>query len=93
MTTDTAVRVTRKVIQEQCKSSYFIPYVVSEYEKEVITGICIDTLSMIPYVDHPEIKFNEHESTQMPFRYVKDENDKPIMPEVSSTSVVMLRRY
>jgi ribosome biogenesis SPOUT family RNA methylase Rps3 len=38
---------------------------------------------MIPYVDHPEIKFNEHESTQMPFRYVKDENDKPIMPEVS----------
>ena len=37
----------------------------------------------IPYVDDPELKFNEHESTNMPFRYVKDEVGKPIMPEVS----------
>ena len=38
----------------------------------------------IPYVDHPELKFSEHESTQMPFRYVTDKEGKPIMPEVSA---------
>ncbi|PHH53520.1 Protein arginine N-methyltransferase SFM1 [Ceratocystis fimbriata CBS 114723] len=57
MTTDTAVRVTRKVVEEK------IP------------------LDKVPVVDHPELKFNEHESTQMPFRYVTDEAGKPIMPE------------
>ncbi|ORY65007.1 SAM-dependent RNA methyltransferase [Pseudomassariella vexata] len=57
MTTDTAVRVTRMVVDEQY------------------------TLSMIPYLDMPELKFNEHESTQMPFRYVKGDDGKPIMPE------------
>ncbi|KAI0896630.1 DUF431-domain-containing protein [Annulohypoxylon nitens] len=57
MTTDTAVRVTRMVIEEQF------------------------TLSKIPFVDFPELRFNEHESTEMPFRYVTDENGKPIMPE------------
>ncbi|KAK9774463.1 putative Protein arginine N-methyltransferase SFM1 [Seiridium cardinale] len=57
MTTDTAVRVTRMVIEEQY------------------------TLSKIPYLDHPDLKFSEHESTQMPFRYVKDKDGKPIMPE------------
>ncbi|KAI1372020.1 DUF431-domain-containing protein [Hypoxylon crocopeplum] len=57
MTTDTAVRVTRMVIEEQF------------------------TLSKVPYTDFPELKFNEHESTQMPFRYVKDGDGNPIMPE------------
>ncbi|ROW10037.1 hypothetical protein VPNG_06531 [Cytospora leucostoma] len=57
MTTDTAVRVTRMVIQEQ------LP------------------LKDVPYVDHPDLKINEHESTQMPFRYVKDEAGQPIMPK------------
>ncbi|KAI7786839.1 DUF431 domain-containing protein [Diaporthe eres] len=57
MTTDTAVRVTRTVIQQQ------IP------------------LKDIPYVDHPELKINEHESTEMPFRYVKGEDGQPIMPK------------
>lgn len=57
MTTDTAVRVTRMVIEEQF------------------------TLSKIPFVDFPELKFNEHESTEMPFRYVTDQDGKPIMPE------------
>ncbi|KAI0389538.1 DUF431-domain-containing protein [Xylariaceae sp. FL0594] len=57
MTTDTAVRVTRMVIDEQY------------------------TLNMIPYVDHPELKINEHESTEMPFRYVKGSDGEPIMPE------------
>ncbi|KAI1462776.1 DUF431-domain-containing protein [Annulohypoxylon moriforme] len=57
MTTDTAVRVTRMVIEEQF------------------------TLNKVPFVDFPELKFNEHESTQMPFRYVTDQDGKPIMPE------------
>ncbi|KEZ45204.1 hypothetical protein SAPIO_CDS2664 [Scedosporium apiospermum] len=57
MTTDTAVRVTRIVVQDK------IP------------------LDKIPYDDFPELKFNEHESTEMPFRYVKGEDGKPIMPE------------
>ncbi|KAI0134570.1 SAM-dependent RNA methyltransferase [Xylariales sp. AK1849] len=57
MTTDTAVRVTRMVVEEQY------------------------TLNKIPYVDHPDLKFNDHESTQMPFRYVKGTDGKPVMPE------------
>lgn len=59
MTTDTAVRVTRMVVQQ---------------------GYELDT---IPYVDNPEIKVDEHESTQMPFRYVKRKDGEVIMPEVS----------
>lgn len=39
-------------------------------------------LKEIPYLDHPELKFNEHESTEMPFRYVKGKDGEPIMPEV-----------
>lgn len=57
MTTDTAVRVTRMVVQE----SY--------------------TLDTIPFVDHPEIKVDEHESTEMPFRYVRREDGSVVMPE------------
>ncbi|CAZ79330.1 unnamed protein product [Tuber melanosporum] len=57
MTTDTAVRVTRMVIEEQ------------------------RPLVSIPYMDYPELKLNKHESTQMPFRYVKGEDGEPYMPE------------
>ncbi|KAH8693078.1 DUF431 domain protein [Talaromyces proteolyticus] len=57
MTTDTAVRVTRMIVQER------IP------------------LDKIPYVDTPELRINEYESTEMPFRYVVDSQGKPIMPE------------
>jgi ribosome biogenesis SPOUT family RNA methylase Rps3 len=59
MTTDTAVRVTRIVVQDR------IP------------------LEKIPYVDHPEIRVDDHESTVMPFRYVLDKDGTPFMPEVS----------
>lgn len=38
-------------------------------------------LDEIPYVDFPELKLDEHESTEMPFRYVVDESGKPIMPD------------
>lgn len=33
-------------------------------------------------MDHPELKINEHESTEMPFRYVKGEDGQPVMPKV-----------
>ncbi|KAL8770292.1 MAG: hypothetical protein Q9209_003928 [Squamulea sp. 1 TL-2023] len=69
MTTDTAVRVTRMVIQEQ------------------------NPLGGIPYVDYPEIRIDEHESTEMPFRYVKGLDGKPIMPESDpheSSSIIRL---
>ena len=39
-------------------------------------------LENVPYLDFPELKFNDHESTQMPFRYVKGDDGKPVMPEV-----------
>lgn len=62
MTTDTAVRVTRMVVQDRIE------------------------LENISYVDHPEIKVDEHESTEMPFRYVLDAKKQPIFPSVSCTS-------
>ncbi|KAI5198210.1 DUF431-domain-containing protein [Aureobasidium subglaciale] len=57
MTTDTAVRTTRIVVQDRI------------------------ALEDIKYVDNPEIKVDEHESTEMPFRYVLDKNGKPIFPD------------
>lgn len=57
MTTDTAVRVTRIVVQDR------VP------------------VDKVPYIDHPELKINKHESTEMPFRYVKGEDGRPIMPK------------
>ncbi|MCJ1307382.1 hypothetical protein MMC25_001028 [Agyrium rufum] len=38
-------------------------------------------LDKIPYIDHPELRIDEHESTEMPFRYVKNKDGEPIMPE------------
>ncbi|KAF6238174.1 hypothetical protein HO173_003808 [Letharia columbiana] len=57
MTTDTAVRVTRMVVEQK------VP------------------LKDIPYVDYPELHIDENESTEMPFRYVKDADGSPCMPE------------
>ncbi|KAK2003258.1 DUF431-domain-containing protein [Colletotrichum falcatum] len=57
MTTDTAVRVTRIVVEDKTP------------------------LDKIPYVTYPELKFSEHESTEMPFKYVTDKDGQPIMPE------------
>jgi len=57
MTTDTAARVTRMVVQGK------------------------QTLQQILYIDYPELRIDKNETTQMPFRYVKDENGQPVMPE------------
>lgn len=40
-------------------------------------GVSLDD---IPYVDHPELRINEHETTQMPFRYVATKDKRPVMP-------------
>ena len=37
-------------------------------------------LDKIPYVDFPELQLGDHESTEMPFRYVVDKNGAPLMP-------------
>ena len=42
-------------------------------------------LEKISYVDYPEILINEHERTEMPFRYVTDAQGEPIMPDVSNS--------
>ncbi|ODV58310.1 protein-arginine N-methyltransferase SFM1 [Ascoidea rubescens DSM 1968] len=39
------------------------------------------TFDEISFIDYPEIKFNKYESTEMPFRYVLDDNNKPIFPD------------
>lgn len=68
MTTDTAARVTRIVVQQGKR------------------------LDEIPYVDRPDVQLpaadgesapNPNESVSMPFKYVKGEDGKPVMPEVS----------
>lgn len=77
MTTDTAVRVTRVVVQDKREDSF------SPLRRRVLTDqITAVPLEQVPYVDHPEIKIDEHESTEMPFRYVKGEDGRPVMPEV-----------
>lgn len=35
----------------------------------------------IKFIDYPEIRFNKHEATEMPFRYVLDSSNNPIFPE------------
>lgn len=37
--------------------------------------------SDIKFIDYPEIKYNKYESTEMPFRYVLDDEGTPILPE------------
>ncbi|EDK43121.1 conserved hypothetical protein [Lodderomyces elongisporus NRRL YB-4239] len=35
----------------------------------------------IKFLDYPEIKYNKYESTEMPFRYIVNEQGEPILPE------------
>lgn len=81
MTTDTAVRVTRMVIQDQGRPS---PSSWGKDRSDELTVIRVRKvpLEQIPYVDYPEIKVDEHEATTMPFRYVQGPDKAPIMPEV-----------
>lgn len=58
--------------------------IVRAHPSYLVTQIDVTAapLDKIPYVDDPELRVDKHESTEMPFRYVMDENGKPIMPEV-----------
>jgi ribosome biogenesis SPOUT family RNA methylase Rps3 len=77
MTTDTAVRVTRLVVQD----GSMWPFARVKRHAVLMNTVALDK---VPYVDFPELKFNVHESTQMPFRYITDKEGNPIMPQVSS---------
>ncbi|KAG7191886.1 SPOUT methyltransferase [Scheffersomyces spartinae] len=57
MTTDTAIRTTKHIIDGQTK------------------------FEDIKFIDYPEIRYNKYESTEMPFRYIVDGNNEPILPE------------
>lgn len=35
----------------------------------------------IKFIDYPEFRFNKNEATEMPFRYVLNDQGKPILPE------------
>ena len=75
MTTDTAVRATRMVVQQKgnrCLIHLFIYKLTFPV-----------SLNNITYLDYPELRIDEQESTEMPFRYVKDADGAPIMPKVN----------
>lgn len=78
MTTDTAVRVTRTVIQQKGKRP-----AVERMPPTQLTRYPVK-LADIPYIDNPELRIDEHESTEMPFRYVKNADGLPVMPEVGN---------
>lgn len=77
MTTDTAVAVTRKVVEDR-------GWQLCMHDEAGPTNLSLRAvpLDKIPYVDNPELKINEHESIEMPFRYIRRENGEPVMPEV-----------
>lgn len=45
-------------------------------------GYFLVPLDQVPYVDRPSIEFSKGESVEMPFKYVKGKDGKPVMPEV-----------
>ncbi|KAJ4400932.1 hypothetical protein N0V91_008311 [Didymella pomorum] len=48
-----------------------------------VTRICVQDrvpVEKIQYIDHPEIRTNANESTEMPFRYVVGKDGEPVMP-------------
>ncbi len=46
-------------------------------------------LDQIPYVDKPELRIDEHESVEMPFRYIKRQDGEPSMPEVCYSDALL----
>lgn len=91
MTTDTAVRVTRMVVQDRGRfygaseiHTSFPACLFLSPGGRLTRSVTLVPVEKIPYVDFPELKFSEHESTEMPFRYVKGDDGTPIMPAVSN---------
>ncbi|SCV05611.1 LANO_0H11298g1_1 [Lachancea nothofagi CBS 11611] len=60
-------------------------------DKQMTTDTAIRTTQLIierqlafdqiKFIDYPEFRFNKNEATEMPFRYVLDASQKPILPE------------
>ncbi|AET40332.1 protein-arginine N-methyltransferase SFM1 Ecym_5595 [Eremothecium cymbalariae DBVPG len=60
-------------------------------DKQMTTDTAIRTTQLIvekqlpfeniKFIDYPEFKFSKHEATEMPFRYILDDNARPILPE------------
>lgn len=74
MTTDTAVRATRMVVHDQGRSPTCKPH-------RMLLMLLAVALEDIPYIDHPELKIDKHETIEMPFRYVKNRDGTPLMPD------------
>ena len=93
LTTDTAARVTRIVVQE--KSELSCPVLVFFFflsdQNNLLT--CADEvpLAEVPYVDRPSIQVSASESVEMPFKYVKGKDGKAIMPEVRLRHLMLSR--
>ncbi|KAK4575309.1 hypothetical protein LTR86_001162 [Recurvomyces mirabilis] len=96
MTTDTAARVTRIVVQQ--RSAYYLFMV--RHSASWLT-MHAERLDEIDFVDRPDIalpadddggKDGAHpsESVSMPFKYVKGKDGKPIMPEEFKGMVKLL---
>ena len=94
LTTDTAARVTRIVVQEKgefvsCRSSFlsfFFCFLLCRSERPtLLTHAHQKTtvpLAQVPYIDRPSIQVSASESVEMPFKYVKGKDGRAIMPEV-----------
>lgn len=86
MTTDTAVNVTKRVVEDKSKSNCFRSLFCAHF------FFLLVPLNEVPYIDYPEIFFSRHESVTMPFRYIAEEKTittkegeqktikKPLMP-------------
>jgi ribosome biogenesis SPOUT family RNA methylase Rps3 len=85
LTTDTAARVTRIVVQEKSEFVMFfflVLFFCSNTRRNLLT-LCVKVpLAEVPYVDRPSIQVSAAESVEMPFKYVKGKDGKAIMPEV-----------
>nr|POE85463.1 protein arginine n-methyltransferase sfm1 [Quercus suber] len=82
MTTDTAARVTRIVVQE---GSGFNQQFSSLMKRPLIQGGSTETLDQIPFVYKPVISSStdgsSNETVEMPFKYILDASGKPVMPK------------
>ncbi len=67
------------VVEEQGLSSRY-PYKGRMWDSDRMHGAV--SLDKISYIDFPELRLDEHESTEMPFRYVRGADNKPVMPRV-----------
>lgn len=81
MTTDTAARVTRMVVQGKSESNPALA-VPTNCERDSSSTAPLDRIS---YIDRPDIEIAKGETISMPFKYVKGDDGKPILPKVSQT--------